>query len=251
MSEMERIDQIRARLDTVSQPWVMEWDGQTLYVNDADGDEIVAQTFAIATWEPEYSGQKAECDTASAALIANAPADIAYLLARIADLEAAQARDAATIATLTGERDRYQQMAMELNEQRNRAVESAEQAYKREDVADAKLAASEQRAALLVEAVQGAAHRICGAYGPCFCRPPQPSVDLGHERACQVLRRALMETRAALAAAAPSAGCHAGNDGDCSWSACPQLRDGEPASSGRHCPLDAASTADREDVSGE
>lgn len=28
------------------------------------------------------------------------------------------------------------------------------------------------------------------------------------------------------------------NDGDCVWSGCPQLRDGEPKASGRHCPLD-------------
>jgi hypothetical protein len=32
--------------------------------------------------------------------------------------------------------------------------------------------------------------------------------------------------------------CHAGSDGDCSDERCPQLRDGEPARSGRHCPLD-------------
>jgi hypothetical protein len=33
-------------------------------------------------------------------------------------------------------------------------------------------------------------------------------------------------------------GCHAGSDGECSWKECPQLRDGEPDKSGRHCPLD-------------
>jgi hypothetical protein len=33
--------------------------------------------------------------------------------------------------------------------------------------------------------------------------------------------------------------CHAGLDGDCSWSECPQTRDGEPRVTGRHCPLDA------------
>ena len=33
--------------------------------------------------------------------------------------------------------------------------------------------------------------------------------------------------------------CHAGSDGDCSWSGCPQTRDGEPGATGRHCPLDA------------
>ena len=32
--------------------------------------------------------------------------------------------------------------------------------------------------------------------------------------------------------------CHGGRDGDCSWELCPQLRDGEPMKSGRHCPLD-------------
>ncbi len=32
--------------------------------------------------------------------------------------------------------------------------------------------------------------------------------------------------------------CAAARDGDCSHSQCPQLRDGEPVKSGRHCPLD-------------
>jgi hypothetical protein len=32
--------------------------------------------------------------------------------------------------------------------------------------------------------------------------------------------------------------CHAGRDGDCNWALCPQDRDGEPAATGRHCPLD-------------
>lgn len=32
--------------------------------------------------------------------------------------------------------------------------------------------------------------------------------------------------------------CHAGMDGECFWPDCPQLRDGEPKKSGRHCPLD-------------
>lgn len=33
-------------------------------------------------------------------------------------------------------------------------------------------------------------------------------------------------------------GCHAQMDGDCEWIDCPQLRDGEPERSRRHCPLD-------------
>lgn len=33
-------------------------------------------------------------------------------------------------------------------------------------------------------------------------------------------------------------GCRSGSDGDCDWAHCPQLRDGEPQATGRHCPLD-------------
>ena len=32
--------------------------------------------------------------------------------------------------------------------------------------------------------------------------------------------------------------CHAQRDGDCIWIECPQLRDGEPVETNRHCPLD-------------
>lgn len=32
--------------------------------------------------------------------------------------------------------------------------------------------------------------------------------------------------------------CAAARDGECAHERCPQLRDGEPAKSGRHCPLD-------------
>lgn len=36
--------------------------------------------------------------------------------------------------------------------------------------------------------------------------------------------------------------CHAGKDGDCIWPECPQLKDGEPAATGRTCPLWKAQT---------
>jgi len=42
----------------------------------------------------------------------------------------------------------------------------------------------------------------------------------------------------AKAALKGSEHCHAGSDGECHWGDCPQLRDGEPNKSGRHCPLD-------------
>lgn len=32
--------------------------------------------------------------------------------------------------------------------------------------------------------------------------------------------------------------CRGHRDGDCFWEGCPQLREHEPARSGRHCPLD-------------
>ena len=32
--------------------------------------------------------------------------------------------------------------------------------------------------------------------------------------------------------------CQSMRDGDCIWEHCPQNRDGEPAKTGRHCPLD-------------
>jgi septal ring factor EnvC (AmiA/AmiB activator) len=31
--------------------------------------------------------------------------------------------------------------------------------------------------------------------------------------------------------------CHSANDGECNWDGCPQNLDGEPAKSGRSCPL--------------
>lgn len=31
--------------------------------------------------------------------------------------------------------------------------------------------------------------------------------------------------------------CYAAKDGECNWKECPQLRDNEPETSGRSCPL--------------
>lgn len=46
----------------------------------------------------------------------------------------------------------------------------------------------------------------------------------------------------AMLAAAPEVGsllrCAAARDGECNHAQCPQLRDGEPGNSGRHCPID-------------
>lgn len=34
--------------------------------------------------------------------------------------------------------------------------------------------------------------------------------------------------------------CHSARDGECNWRHCPQLRDKEPAATGRHCPYDTS-----------
>lgn len=48
---------------------------------------------------------------------------------------------------------------------------------------------------------------------------------------------------------ASGARCHAArSDGECHWKDCPQIRDGEPDKSDRHCPLD---TWDDEDAGTE
>ena len=39
-------------------------------------------------------------------------------------------------------------------------------------------------------------------------------------------------------AAKPLKRCAASSDGECGHAQCPQLRDNEPAATGRHCPLD-------------
>lgn len=49
-----------------------------------------------------------------------------------------------------------------------------------------------------------------------------------------------------VAPAIPLNQCAAGSDGDCEHAQCPQLRDGEPHASGRHCPLDTAARDERE-----
>lgn len=38
--------------------------------------------------------------------------------------------------------------------------------------------------------------------------------------------------------------CQADCDGDCVWAGCPQVRDNEPRTTGRHCPLDDGAEPD-------
>lgn len=78
---------------------------------------------------------------------------------------------------------------------------------------------------------------------------PHPSVDATFELVGSPVvepvtpapaRRPLTPYRMELAAAGH---CMADCDGDCTWEGCPQLRDGEPLRTGRHCPRDVATRA--------
>lgn len=54
-------------------PWETTWRGQEYHLDgyrDGDLEPISEWTYAIATWEPEASEQRAECDTANADYIA-------------------------------------------------------------------------------------------------------------------------------------------------------------------------------------
>lgn len=61
--------------------------------------------------------------------------------------------------------------------------------------------------------------------GVVFCRPLTEFQERFEERPQGVYNR--RGTR-----------CQSAQDGECFWKECPQLRDGEPERSGRHCPLD-------------
>lgn len=57
-------------------------------------------------------------------------------------------------------------------------------------------------------------------------------------RAHQIWAEGYLGMQAAVANFPKGTMCHGASDGECNWAECPQLRDGEPALSGRHCPLD-------------
>ncbi len=57
--------------ETTGAPWVAAWNEQQYEVKSPSGvDPIAEWTYAIATWEPQASEQRAECDTADADWIA-------------------------------------------------------------------------------------------------------------------------------------------------------------------------------------
>lgn len=67
-------------------------------------------------------------------------------------------------------------------------------------------------------------------------RSKLPKLVREHEGACPFCPGRL--ARETTKPDRPIYGCHAAQDGECSWQHCPQNRDGEPEATGRHCPLD-------------
>ncbi|MEH0442485.1 hypothetical protein QA811_02120 [Streptomyces sp. B21-102] len=64
-------------------PWATSWSEQQYEVKSPSGiDPIAEWTYAIATWEPEASEQRAECDTADADWIATMHPGVGTALAR-------------------------------------------------------------------------------------------------------------------------------------------------------------------------
>lgn len=60
----------------------------------------------------------------------------------------------------------------------------------------------------------------------------------------ELVEQALARASAGQPTAAAISTCRAGKDGDCQHAQCPQLRDGEPHATGRHCPLDTGKDGD-------
>ena len=85
-----RIAEIRARLAALSDdhpaPWHLQWANQDVQLIDATGEEVASWLFCIRPWVPT---DKDECNLQAITLIAHAPADLQWLIDRIAVLETA------------------------------------------------------------------------------------------------------------------------------------------------------------------
>ncbi len=65
--------------------------------------------------------------------------------------------------------------------------------------------------------------------------------SLGMAKSFQVLSAKVRELQEKVLDLTPLLQCASHQDGDCHHRKCPQIKDGEPAKSGRHCPLDTSS----------
>ncbi|MEU7416686.1 hypothetical protein [Streptomyces antibioticus] len=94
---MSPVDEIRAAAAkllslverTSEAPWSTTWNAQQYEVKSpSDLDPIAEWTYGIATWEPEASAHRAECDTANADWIATMHPGVGALLAKWLSTEA-------------------------------------------------------------------------------------------------------------------------------------------------------------------
>lgn len=81
------LDVVEARANAATKgPWKTYWHGQQFIIQDGDGEELMEQTYAIATWEPEATEQRAECATQDFNFIAHAREDIPTLVELVRSL---------------------------------------------------------------------------------------------------------------------------------------------------------------------
>jgi len=89
-------------------PWVTRWDGQQCQLQapgSPEGNPIAEWTYGIATWEPDATVQRAECDTGDAEFIATMHPTVALLIADSWQKTAAVMDETASVrvAVLTGD----------------------------------------------------------------------------------------------------------------------------------------------------
>lgn len=118
---------------------------------------------------------------------------------------------------------------------------------------------SEERGVYHIPGVHNMQQTLCGyvdCFGverhdakdhPCNCRG---CIDALNDIKAMRFPKHYFTSTAAQAAnkdtaeAKPLTRCAAARDGDCTNAQCPQLRDGEPAKTGRHCPLETHTDED-------
>lgn len=90
----EKIRKLAAQ--STGAPWETTWRGQEYHLDgyrDGDLEPISEWTYAIATWEPEASEQRAECDTANADYMAAMHPGVGLALAEWLDTVARHCAD--------------------------------------------------------------------------------------------------------------------------------------------------------------
>ncbi|MFD9564409.1 hypothetical protein [Streptomyces sp. NPDC059994] len=84
-----------------SGPWETTWRDQQYHLDgyrDGELHPISEWTYAIATWEPQASEQRAECDTANADYIATMHPGVGTALARLLERTAIEVTEAGGFA---------------------------------------------------------------------------------------------------------------------------------------------------------